>query len=144
MTNLANAPDRDPQVYLLPRDPTVHRSEVTITEKRAPTDESVRLLREMEAKAQAEVLKAVSITDNGFDCVIHQFRDHLSDLMRWRAVFKLNGKQMTADIETDPREDFGGGANLQAMMKLRDEMAKVIAAEVLHDGFVAFMRERWK
>jgi hypothetical protein len=114
---------------------------VTITEKRAPTDDSVKLLREMEQKAEAEVIKAVQIGNATFECVVHQSRDMMSDLMRWRAVFKLNGKQMIANIETNPRED--GGANLQgAMTKLRDEMAKVIASEVLNDGFVALMRQR--
>ena len=54
---------------------------VTVTEKRAPTDESVKLLREMEAKAEAEVVKAVSVSNSTFECVIHQQIDNLSDRM---------------------------------------------------------------
>ncbi len=143
MPNIENGPDGDPGLVIIEqpsRTKYVTRN-VNITEKRAPTDESVKLLREMEAKAEAEVVKAVSVGNATFECVVHQSRDMMSDLMRWRAVFKLNGKQMTADVETNPRDD--GGANLQgAMTKLRDEMAKMIATEVLHDGFVSLMRAR--
>ncbi len=110
---------------------------VTITEKRAPTDDSVKLLREMEQKAKAEVIKSVSVGNSVFECVVHHAHDMMSDKLRWRAVFKLNGKQMTADIETSPYE-----SNLPAD-RLRDEMAKVIASEVLNDAFVALMRQRF-
>ena len=40
---------------------------VNVTEHRAPTDESVKLLREMEAKAEAEVIKAVAVGNQSFE-----------------------------------------------------------------------------
>lgn len=116
---------------------------VTITENRAPTDDSVKLLREMEAKAEAEVIKAVSVSNALFECVVHQHRDAMSDRMQWRAIFKLNGKQMTADAETDPRKSSAYMPDAREnFAALRDEMAKVIAGEILNDAFVALMRER--
>ena len=117
---------------------------IEITEKRAPTDESVELLREMEAKAEAEVIKAVSVANNDFSCAVHQSLDHLSDQMRWRAIFKLNGKQMTAMVDTDPRKAQPYGTDAQDnFAALRDEMAKVIATEVLSVAFMACLRSRW-
>lgn len=119
---------------------------VTITEKRAPTDESVKLLREMEQKAEAEVIKSVSVGNSSFECVVHQIMDNMSDKMIWRAVFKLNGKQMAATVETAPRRErqvSQMAAMDEAFAKLRDEMAKVIAGEVLNDAFVATMRQRY-
>lgn len=109
--------------------------DVTITEKRAPTDDSVRLLREMEDKAKAAVIASVQIADMHFDCVVHMWRDHMSDQLGWRAVFKLNGKQMAAEVYTPNGEQAYAGA----FHKLRDEMAQVIAQEVLHEQFVSMV-----
>ena len=138
--------DREPSVLVIQppaRTEYVDRH-VTITEKRAPTDESVKLLREMEAKAEAEVIKAVSVGNSTFECVVHQVRDHMSDMMQSRAIFKLNGKQMTAKVETDPRKS---GPHMDGVRdvfdKLSDEMAKVITREILNDAFIATMRQRF-
>lgn len=115
-----------------------------VHEHRAPTDQSVALLREMEGKAEAEIIKAVSVANTTFECVVHKHLDAASDKLLWRAVFKLNGKHMTADIETDrPRGQLAPVEEMRANFeKLRDEMAKVIASEVINDAFVATMRER--
>jgi len=93
----------------------------------------------MEAKAAAEVIKAVQVGNQHFECVVHCALDAMSDQMRWRAIFKLNGKQMEAKIETDMEARF----TMAAFEKLRDEMAKVIAAEVLNDAFCAVFRSRF-
>ena len=77
------------------------RAEITVTEKRAPTDDSVRLLREMEAKAKAEVIKAVAINDNLFNGVIHTMFDALSYRTTVRLVYSMNGKKLTTDYHID-------------------------------------------
>ena len=77
------------------------RAEITVTEKRAPTDDSVRLLREMEAKAKAEVIKAVAINDNLFNGVIHTVFDALSYRTTVRLVYSMNGKKHTTDYHID-------------------------------------------
>lgn len=143
---MAEEAERPPDIVFVPspaRTEYVTRT-VNVHEHRAPTDESVKLLREMEAKAEAEVLKAVSVESNGFTCVVHQSLDVMSDKVRWRAIFKLNGKPMTANTESDPRHERHMQDRLDQFAKLRDEMAKVIATEVLSDAFVALMRERFK
>lgn len=117
---------------------------VNVHEHRAPTDESVRLLREMQEKAEAEVVKSVSVSNTLFECVLHQHIDNLSDRMFWRAIFKLNGKQMTATNESDPRRRNYGPDARDNFAELRDEMAKVVATEILNDAFVAAMRARFK
>lgn len=134
---------KEPAVVLVPvdrpRTQYVDRH-VTIEEKRAPTDESVKLLREMEAKAEAEIVKAVQVSSQHFECVVHCALDEMSDQMRWRAIFKLNGKQMTAVVSVDrPERDLA-----VPFAKLRDEMAKVIAGEVLNDAFCAVFRNRFE
>ncbi|MBU3577552.1 hypothetical protein [Polynucleobacter sp. UK-Kesae-W10] len=77
------------------------RADVTITEKRAPTDESVKLLREMEAKSKAEVIKAITLNDNRFDGVIHTMVEHLTGDHLLRFVYSVNGKKLTTDFRID-------------------------------------------
>ncbi len=97
-----------------------------VTEKRAPIDESVKLLREMEGAARAEVIKAVAVENNAFNCVFHHARDPASDRVMLKAVFMLNGHKMTAEVSA-PRDTNVG----ETFVALRDEIARVIATEML-------------
>lgn len=99
----------------------------TVTEKRAPTDESVRLLKEMERAAHDKVLKAIHVADMGFECVIHHMEMHLSGQAMLAAVFKLNGKKMEA---TYTFTHYRNPSMEDVINGLRDEVAKVIANEI--------------
>lgn len=68
-----------------------------VHEHKAPTDESVRLLREMEATARAAVERAVRVENSPIDCVIHVTQDSMSDRTDWRCIYKLNGERRTVD-----------------------------------------------
>lgn len=114
---VAILPVREPPVYV----------EKTIIHKHAPTDESVKLLREMEAKAEAEVVKAIAVHDNAFNCVVHEMKDLMADAIRFRAVWSLNGAKHTTDCFV-PAYDIDKTA---AMVALRDEIAKDIASFAL-------------
>ena len=79
-------------------------ADVSVTEKRAPTDESVRLLREMEQKAENEVLKAIRLEGNDFKGVMHQAYDPMTDDDRYAVIFEMNGKRYKA-YESRRRDD---------------------------------------
>jgi hypothetical protein len=66
-----------------------HTHETTIIEKRAPTDESVKLLRKMEKAARRKVDEAVRLSHNGFECICHIERDEASRDLIARAHFML-------------------------------------------------------
>lgn len=102
------------------------RAEITVTEKRAPTDDSVRLLREMEAKAKAEVIKAVAINDNLFNGVIHTMFDALSYRATVRLVYSMNGKKLTTDYHIDDSRSLD-----DSIAGLIDAVARDIAVEIL-------------
>lgn len=53
--------------YLVSRQPSHHS--VSVTEKRAPTDESVRLLKEMESAVREKVVESVRVERNGIKAV---------------------------------------------------------------------------
>jgi len=102
------------------------RAEITVTEKRAPTDDWVRLLREMEAKAKAEVIKAVAINDNLFNGVIHTMFDALSYRTTVRLVYSMNGKKLTTDYHIDDSRSLD-----DSIAGLIDAVARDIAIEIL-------------
>jgi GTPase len=137
---------RDPGVILVPgptRTQYVDR-DVTITEHRAPTDDSVKLLREMEAKAEAEVLKSVNVSTTTFECVVHQVLENISDKVRLSAIFNVNGVNMTATTLVDPRDADAKGDLRKSFEQLRDEVAKELAAKILDRAFVEAIHQRWK
>jgi hypothetical protein len=113
----------DKQYIQQPKAPDQH---VTITEKRAPTDESVRLLSEFETAAKNKILDSIRVSDNGFECIIHRQYDLANDLEMFCAIFSLNGKKMMARFNQDKIdssfEKIGIG--------LRDAVAKEIANEI--------------
>jgi hypothetical protein len=113
------------------RDTRTEYVDRNITINRASTDESVALLREMEEKAKAQVIKAMHVGDNSFECVVQVFHEDYNDTVSWRAVFNLNGKKLTATFAapTHKAQDVG-----EMGCGLRDEVAKVIASEVLENG----------
>lgn len=102
------------------------RAEINVTEKRAPTDESVRLLREMEAKAKAEVIKATAVNDNHFTGVIHTMFDALSQQTTVRLVYSLNGKKLTTDYHINDSRSLD-----DSIAGLIDAVARDIAIEIL-------------
>ena len=94
---------------------------------RAPTDDSVKLLKELEEKAQAKVIEAVHVGDTTFECVVHAERDGPSDSVRLVAVFSLNGKKLTAKFE----EHIYRFERRAAFEGLRAAIAAEIAQQIL-------------
>lgn len=114
-----------------------HTNYVTkeVHEHRAPTDASVRLLREMEAKAKDEIVAAVHINDTTFDCVVHIHKVMMDDSTKFLAIFSLNGKRLTVEYTRHFTEE-----PKKAIQSLRDEVARTIANEILQP---AFAKAQW-
>jgi hypothetical protein len=105
---------------------------VFVTEVRAPTDDSVKLLTEMETAAQKRVDDAVRIEGNGFNCVVHFIREAMSDTIKAKAIFDLNGARLTVTAETPGGLSAGMSDPKRTLVfKLRDAMALEIASQVL-------------
>ena len=68
-------------------------SEIKITEKKAPTDESIRLLNEMQQKSFDNVVECVQLSNNELNDITYWiYSDPYSFSERARIRFKLNGK----------------------------------------------------
>jgi hypothetical protein len=99
---------------------------VSVEEKRAPTDESVKLLREMEQKARDAVVQSVRVDTNEFKGVLNKMHDPLNDQDAWCVVFDLNGKRIEV-IERQERWE-----NISEFVpKLSAAVADRIAAHIL-------------
>ena len=71
-----------------------HYAPDKIIEQRAPTDDSVRLLREMEEAARKQVMAVCNNEDNSFHCtqvVLH--RDGMTEGHVVYSMFTLNGTE---------------------------------------------------
>ncbi len=109
-------------------------SRVDVHEHRAPTDDSVRLLREMEAKALANVTASFRTEGNRFKGSIIVRPDPYEAGHKMWALFDLNGEKFEVgpvpfhdSYLLDPRELFKW---------LNDELAKAIAGQLLTAGLV--------
>ena len=103
-----------------------------VTEKRAPTDDSVRLLREMEKEAKDEVLKSIRLPSNEFSGIAHLTRDYLSCSTNVAVLFKLNGKNHKVLISFD---DFMDDNSDKQIEKMVFEVSDYLARNVLQSTF---------
>lgn len=95
-----------------------------VHEHRAPTDESIKIYREMVEKAKAEVLE---LTLNGVEGnILNHVKlsvqgDIATNLRKYRFAFKLNGKPISIDFQ----DDEAGWA------MLKDELARAVVDQLL-------------
>ena len=108
-----------------------------VIEKRAPTDQSVALLREMEAAALKKVEHAVNVGGNGFECVVAFEIEAMSSDRVAKAMFTLNGKRMKAEARAEGWRDDG-------FTTLPDRLRQAVADEIAREMLAtAFASARW-
>lgn len=99
---------------------------VAITEHKAPTDESVRLLNEFQEKALKNLIKKVEIKDNIIDGVLFVFRYDLDPNMR-RLIFrfKLNGQEYEIEDNYEIGREARNIGNLQTQEVVKRMVSKL-------------------
>lgn len=103
-----------------------HNHTTTIKEQRAPTDESVRLLREMEQKARDSVLQSVRVKDCPVDAVVHVHEDLLNGRTLFKVIYQINGARREVDAAVEIGAEWQETAG-----HLIDALAKDIALTIL-------------
>jgi hypothetical protein len=109
-------------------------TQVYHTEKRAPTDESVRLLREMENSARSEVYKTIQLPSNDFKGIVHVMQEHLSCSTKFAILFDLNGTQHKVFVSVD---NFRESTLEQKVAKIVTEVSDYLAGQILQKVFTA-------
>jgi hypothetical protein len=114
---------------------------VTVTEKRAPTDDSVRLLKEMEEKALEKIVNSISIRDCQVDCQILVEKSYINQSNHYMIVYSMNGKKGKVQLMIHEYELEDGRETIVAE-RLRDLLAKDIATIMIGDAFVKAMEKK--
>lgn len=118
---------------------------VNVTEKRAPTDESVRLLREMEGKAKESILSSTRVTGMGIDCVVHKMADHMNARTRFAVIYSLNGKKHRVDYEHDDLMGDPADDHEKLICGLIRKVGEHMAVNLLAEPFSKAMADaRWR
>jgi len=115
---------------------------VNVTEKRAPTDESVRLLKEMEEAARSKIEDTFVLTNNGFECRIYTVLECNSYDYIITAVYLLNGKKMRSEarISKYDLETAGYEKHQKLFQAIQAEVAMDIAREILGPAYMASLK----
>ena len=111
-----------PVVIFAPSGRSDHHHHHNVVEKRAPTDESVALLREMEKAAREQVERAIRLQINEFECLAQSYHDDASGDVVIMVRFMLAGSRMKVEHRHrmfDPLDDLGS--------VVIDKMARAIA-----------------
>ena len=106
----------------------------TTTEYRAPTDESVRLLKEMEEKAREKIIDSFTVNDTHFECKFFQEMDMTTQEMKYVVIYSMNGKKRTVNVRVE-RDVIADNYK-----KIISAVANDIAHAMLADPFVKAMR----
>ena len=108
---------------------------VTKHEHRAPTDESVKLLREMEAAARANILKSTPLEANGFKFVVHHVLSHVD----WQHIFllqyELNGKRREVRVTVNA-EGTEQQVLERSVQEIHNQLAADLASHMLAGGTI--------
>jgi hypothetical protein len=116
-----------------------HTHHHTTVEKRAPTDESVKLLREMEKCAKDEVDKSIRLNPNGFDCVVRSFYDGPTGDTIIRVIFALNGRRMEAEYVHHQYayiQSLGAGVLKAVSERIAERALAELSKQIDKHGFV--------
>ena len=114
--------------YLYPQRTQTQYVTKEVHEYRAPTDESVKLLREMEQKAKNEVINSIQLESNYLKANVYLYADPMSFGNMFRVVFDINGHSYVSDI------DIPTDAPTEVIVeKLHRGISDVIAQKILED-----------
>jgi hypothetical protein len=115
---------------------------VTVTEKRAPTDESIKLYGEMVDKARESLIDVLEIKDNNFNGVVSVHRDmrELGTSCYYRVM--LNGEELTGKVTVRDVVNLDSGYdNIQGFLReVYEKVAKEISVHIANAAFRSIAR----
>lgn len=103
-------------------------SHVTVTEKKAPTEESVKLLNEFEEKARKNIIAKVHTVDNTINLIAIAYTDNRVTASQFGEVhikFSINGKEYNITERFNLYEHYGEYKDEQALMAWLKDYSKV-------------------
>jgi hypothetical protein len=111
----------------------VQRVDSNITINNAPTDESVRLLKEMEEAAEDKLLYRGEIRDNTLSAQWNVFKDVAINMYKCAVRIKLNGIDHLFKFQIEKQY---GMNRFDVAMLVKDKLAVFIADEIIKQTIV--------
>jgi hypothetical protein len=110
--------------------------EKTVTEIRAPTDESVNLLKEFEEKAEAKLIASFTLPNNLFWGSVHLMETAGPDQgLCAITIYDMNGIRHTVRTTVNYLDRMNMNMPGDFILRIRDDVAKDIANSVLEKAF---------
>jgi len=111
----------------------------TVTEKRAPTDDSVRLLMEMEDKALDKLVSITKLENNFFKATWHTFDDYMNGGLNIICRFELNGKEEKFDFKICKFECRNDQELIEKVReKVLERLSRIFTYELFSHGLKPF------
>ena len=114
--------------------------EKNIHHHRAPTDDSIRLYKEMEEKSREELVGHVRLGGNNFDGVCAVFDEDFGYRRCYRFKYELNGDEYGFDYKSDPMIN-GKDELRRALEELRQHIVNVAMGDFVDDHINQFIEE---
>lgn len=102
--------------------------EAVIHEHRAPTDASVKLLKEMEQAAKDKLVASFVLDKNSLNGIVNIYQEVAYDRLVIEVTFDLNGKRINEVVYVH-RDETG------MVEKVQTAVANRVAAEILYNTF---------
>lgn len=102
----------------------INNGPVNITQKRAVTDESVALLKEMQEKARDSIIGYIKSDDNKFNCTACMYNDNLYAQYVIITKYTINGQERIVKTNLDY---FEIKDSVKCLTKVKEDIAKDFA-----------------
>jgi len=110
---------------------------IKVEEKRAPTDDAIRLAKEYEEKIRASVIDSYVVENNILTATLLQMQ--VGPFAKTYAAFMLNGRHI--HVEVDPTLAVLAASNeFQARMAIAKAIAEAITSEIYNQLTVGMMK----
>lgn len=113
-----------------------YAKKIKITEHRAPTDESIKLVNEMREKVLRDMVCSLVVEDNTLNAVmvfVSGGERVLEDVLRYALKFTLNGKEYVFEKDIPRREWHHRDKKDFMLALLKEKFAEVLATELMKD-----------
>lgn len=110
--------------------------EKTVIEKRAPTDDSIRIYEEVKEKAFKSIIDTIEINDNSFNVKGIVYDDDHSMARICKFVFTINGHEISGEVKENMRLDYNKDAFVR---KVIDESSRQLSIKLVEQ----IIRERY-
>ena len=123
------------RITVAPSRPEPYAKTVNVHEHRAPTDESVTLLREMERAVEERRIGSFHLEGNDLNGTVEALRCMTDQSVIFMAVFDLNGRRITVKHQVHDHIK-----PIEMMHGLRDAIAERLAVEIIEPSLNGLVR----